>query len=294
MRTGARAWLLAAGLAITAAPGQGLAGVTPRPGGADARVRTVDYDPDQVVRVTGVWRTASQIVFSPDETIAHVALGDASAWDVAPEGAILFLKPKAAHGASDMIIATRLPDGRMRSYAFELVTVAASERRAAGGIFVLRFAYPAEEKAAARTALAARVSALSAGLTDLELEAGALEGVRNYAYEVEGAAELQPSEISDNGRFTLLRFPGGQPIPSLYQVAPDGSESLAAFDVRGEFVVVHGVAARFRLRRGHAVLCVYNNGPTAPGPSGAAHTASNNVERVDSGLPKGGPGPGQP
>ena len=88
----ARVTGLAAGLLlVTATPA--LAAQTPKPGATDARVRSIDYDPQQVVRVTGVYRTATQILFGDDETILHVAVGDATAWDVAAEKNILFIKP---------------------------------------------------------------------------------------------------------------------------------------------------------------------------------------------------------
>jgi type IV secretion system protein VirB9 len=101
------------------------------------------------------------------------------------------------------------------------------------------------------------------------------------AYELQGAVALQPSEVSDNGRFTILRFPAGQAIPSVYQVTPDGSESLVPFDVRGEFVVVHGTAKAFRLRRGRDVLCIYNEALDPYGVNLGTHTASPSVDRTD-------------
>ncbi|MGH6912063.1 MAG: TrbG/VirB9 family P-type conjugative transfer protein, partial [Phenylobacterium sp.] len=58
---------------------------TPRPGAEDPRIKTVDYDPQQVIRIVGAFRTATQIRFAPEETILHVALGDTTAWEVAPE-----------------------------------------------------------------------------------------------------------------------------------------------------------------------------------------------------------------
>ena len=91
-------------------------------------------------------------------------------------------------------------------------------------------------------------------LVALELQRGALEGPRNLAWSAQGDATLQPSEVSDNGRFTVLRFPGGQAIPALFEVGEDGSERLIPYDVRGEFVVVHAAPRGLRLRRGRAVL----------------------------------------
>jgi type IV secretion system protein VirB9 len=92
----------------------------PAPGQRDARVRTVTYDPANVVRLNGVIRASTQIVFADDEEIAHVAIGDAIAWEVAPAGSILFLKPREKHPPTNLQVVTTRPDGRKRSYQFEL------------------------------------------------------------------------------------------------------------------------------------------------------------------------------
>jgi type IV secretion system protein VirB9 len=255
-----------------------LAVETPVPGKADERVRTIDYDPAQVVHIAGVYRSAIQILFGEDETILHVAVGDATAWDVAAEKSILFIKPKAAHGLTNLIVTTSRPNGTTRNYTFDLSTEAHGER---ASLYVLRFRYPDDLKAAATAALSAAEQALLAKLTALKLERGVVEGARNMAYTVQGATELQPSEVSDNGRFTILRFPAGQAIPAVYEVTPDGTESLVPFDVRGEFVVVHDVARQLRLRRGRDVLCIYNEGPPSYGVDLGTHTASPDVDRTD-------------
>jgi type IV secretion system protein VirB9 len=280
---------LALGLALAFASAPAAAVETPKPGVADARVRTMDYDPLQVVRVTGVYRTATQILFGDDETILHVAVGDATAWDVAAEKNILFIKPKAAHGLTNLIVTTRRTDGAMRNYTFELVTEARAPR---GALFVLRFRYPADLRAAAAAVISAEEQALLTRLTELKLERGAVEGRRNLAYQVQGAAALQPSEVSDNGRFTVLRFPAGQAIPAVYQVTPDGTESLIPFDVRGEFVVIHGTARQFRLRRGHDVLCIYSGAPDPYGVNLGTQTAAPDVDRTDIGARPAKPKPG--
>jgi type IV secretion system protein VirB9 len=270
---------LAVGLSLsTGVPA--LALEVPRSGAADGRIKTVDYDPAQVVRVVGVARTATQVVFAPDETVQHVALGDSAAWQVAADHNVLFLKPKAKGAATDLIVTTDRA-GATRSYVFELVT--RPRAAAAGGYFVLRFRYPADEAARAAAALDAASAALERRVTELKLERGALEGPRNLAYAVQGPADLQPSEISDNGRFTVLRFPGAQALPAIYTVSAAGTEALAAFDVRGEFVVVHGVSPGLRLRRGREVLCVTNGAWRAAGSPAGSLTAAPDVTRTDQG-----------
>ncbi|MBL7660550.1 TrbG/VirB9 family P-type conjugative transfer protein, partial [Escherichia coli] len=85
-------------LALTASFATGSvvhAQAVPEGGPVDPRIRVIDYDPWAVVPVVGVFRTATQILFGEDESILHVAVGDATGWDVVAEGNILFVKPKA-------------------------------------------------------------------------------------------------------------------------------------------------------------------------------------------------------
>jgi type IV secretion system protein VirB9 len=262
-----------------------LALATPAPGRADPRIRTVDYDPLQVVRVVGVFRTATQILFGPNETILHVAVGDMTGWDVVAERNILFMKPKERRGPTNLIATTSLPGGETRNYTFELTTRdGPSSTSAPDTFFVVRFRYPADEKAALVAVIAAEETALRQKVVELKLDRGVIEGRRNFAYEVEGPASLQPSEVSDNGGFTVMRFPAGQAIPAIYTVTPDGTESLVPFDVRGEFVVIHATGRLFRLRRGREVLCIYNTANDPYGVNLGTHTASPEVDRADKGA----------
>ncbi len=255
----------------------------PKAGPSDPRIKVVDYDPWAVVKVTGVFRTATQILFGPGEAIQHVAVGDTTGWDVAAEGNILFVKPKAPRAPTNLIVTTSRPGGT-RHYTFELATRAGSSARGtADTVFGLRFRYPGDEKAAALAAVSAQAAALERKVLELKLDRAVVEGRRNLAYAVQGAAALQPSEVSDNGRFTVMRFPANQPVPAVYQVEAGGTESLVPFDVRGEFVVVHVVARELRLRRGREVLCVYNEAFEPYGTRPGTGTASSEVERTDKG-----------
>lgn len=261
-----------------------LAEETPRGGPTDPRVKFVEYQETQVYRVVGTFRTATQIVLGADETIEHVALGDTVSWEVAVAGHILFLKPRERAGPTNLIVTTNR-GGELRNYAFELTA-----RRgpigstSANTYFQVRFRYPRDEaERAARmraTQEAQRVAALQANAVRGALDHGVIEGPRNLNYKVQGSSELQPSEISDNGQFTVLRFPGNHEIPAVYLVRPDGSETLVPFDVRDEFVVVHMVAAQLRLRRNREVLCIYNQAPRPYGVDPGTNTASPHVERT--------------
>jgi type IV secretion system protein VirB9 len=242
---------------LAAAPLAAHAVDAPKAGPSDPRIKVVDYDPWAVVHVTGVFRTATQILLGEDESILHVAVGDATGWDVAAEKNILF--------------ATR---------------AGPSSRATRDTVFGLRFRYPDDEKAAVVAAVSAEAAALERKVLELKLERAVVEGRRNLAYSVQGATALQPSEVSDNGRFTVMRFPANQAVPTLFQVEAGGTESLVPFDVRGEFVVVHVVARELRLRRGREVLCIYNEAFDPYGSRPGTGTAASDVERTDKGDPR--------
>jgi type IV secretion system protein VirB9 len=225
----------------------------------DPRIRTVDYAPGQVVRIAGAPRTATQVRFAPGETVRHVALGDAAAWEAAPEGDVLFLRPTHMAAATNLLVTTEGPSGA-RHYAFELVARPRPGTTTAG-VYVLQFRYPAEAGRALARALDAEAEALQARVLQFRVEQAALEGPRNLAYVLQGSEGIAPSEVTDNGRFTVLRFPGARPMPAAYVVSPDGSERLARSDVRGEFLVVHETARRLRLRLGREVVCIVNAAP---------------------------------
>lgn len=273
---------LAVAMLVTASAAT--ASETPRSTAQDSRIREVVFSETQVFRIVGVFRSATQIVFSPGERVEHVALGDTVSWEVAPAENSLFIKPRELAGGTNLIVMTRSGAG-IRTYTFEL-----SARR--GGIsarsvdtfFKVVFRYPREEAAAAQAAATqaayARAVALQAGAIRSALDLAVLEGKRNLQYTVQGSSAIQPSEITDNGQFTALRFPNQRELPAFFAVNPDGSESIVPFDVRDEFVVIHGVFGQLRLRRGKEVLCVFNEAQDAYGRDPKTGTASSIVERT--------------
>ena len=276
--------ILAAALVVGSTPAYALD--TPKAGPSDPRIKVIDYDPWAVVKITGVFRTATQILLGDDETILHVAVGDATGWDVAAEKNILFVKPKAARPPTNLIVTTSR-GGETRNYTFELSTRAGSSgRNTPDTVFGLRFRYPQDEKAAVASALTAQAAALEQRIVELKLDRAVVEGRRNLNYGVQGATALQPSEVSDNGRFMVMRFPANQQVPAIYQVESSGTESLIPFDVRGEFVVVHAVVQQLRLRRGRDVLCIYNQAFEPYGVNPATGTAAPDVQRTDQGASK--------
>lgn len=270
----------AACAALAAAALPAAAADVPKPGQADPRMREVDYDPKEVVRIVGTFRTATQIIFGPGEEIQHVALGDTVSWEVAAETNILFIKPRERGTPTNLIVTTRR-GAELRNYTFELaIRTGPITAKSPDTYFQVRFRYPEDERRAAAQVLARQAGMIEKARTGLMLDHAVVEGPRNLNYTIQGSSRLQPSEVSDNGQFTVLRFPANQELPSFFTVNPDGSESQVPFDVRDEFVVIHTVAPKLILRRGREVLCVFNEAVQPYGVNHGTYTASSSVERT--------------
>lgn len=262
---------------VTGAAWPAVALQNPQAGNRDARMRTVIYDPANVVKINGVIRASTQVVFAEGEEIAHVAVGDAVAWEIAPAGNILFLKPRERHPVTNLQVVTTRRDGRKRSYQFEL---AISEGSLADSYFAVRFAYPGDEAELRRAETALRRSAAEAGVVEQTFVASDAAGPRNWRYSAQGTAALEPDGVYDDGRETFLRFEGNRETPAVYLVASDGSESLVPKDVRGELVVVHAIGRELRLRQGEQVICLFNEAFDAVGVDYGTRTTSPAVERT--------------
>jgi type IV secretion system protein VirB9 len=259
------------------APLPSLALQQPVAGSRDARVRTVAYDPSNVVKINGVIRASTQVLFAEDEEIAHVAIGDSISWEVAPAGNILFLKPREKHPSTNLQVVTTRRDGRKRSYQFEL---SIAESSLAESYFMVRFAYPGDDAEARRDASATRRGETEMRAIDETFALHNATAPRNWRYSAQGAPSLEPDAVYDDGKETTLRFEGNREIPAIFLVASDGAESLVPKDVRGELVVVHATGRELRLRQGVEVLCIFNEALDPIGVNQTTRTMSPSVARL--------------
>lgn len=237
--------------AMLAAPASGLAAESPTPGPVDPRIRTIFYDPLQVVTLDGFFGYQMMIEFGPGEKIENVSIGDGLAWQVTPNrrASLLFLKPVAKTAGTNMTVVTN-----QRRYAFELRARKPAGPRAPDMAYVVRFTYPyvappplppppAPPKPPQR---------------------------KNLAYTYTGSRLSLPSLVFDDGRFTYFQWPTAVSTPALFLLLPDGSESIVNYGVRDGFVVVEQLAPRFVLRNGKEVTTVINDAWRDPVPEATA------------------------
>ncbi|QTK81723.1 Type IV secretion system protein virB9 [Agrobacterium tumefaciens] len=252
----------------------------PRGASQDSRVRFIDYQPYNITRVIGTLRSSVQVEFAVDEEIAHVALGNSVAWEVAPAGNILFLKPRENQPVTNISVVTTRRDGSTRSYQMELTVRDGSVEAGQNTYFYVKYRYPADEAERRREVAAARAQAAQASEADRVLSLHEAYGPRNWRYSAQGAQTLEPQSVFDNGKVTTFAFAGNQEMPAIYMESSDGSESLVPKSVDGNLVLVHAIGRKFILRRGGDVLCVFNEAYDRVGINPGTNTTSPSVERV--------------
>ncbi|ASS58921.1 P-type conjugative transfer protein VirB9 (plasmid) [Rhizobium leguminosarum] len=252
----------------------------PRGASQDSRVRFIDYQPYNITKIVGTLRSSVQIEFAADEEIAHVALGNSVAWEVAPAGNILFLKPRENQPVTNISVVTTRRDGSTRSYQMELTVRDGTVEAGQNTYFYVKYRYPTDEAERRRLETAARAQAAQAGEADKVLALHEAYGPRNWRYSAQGSAALEPQAVYDNGKVTTFAFAGNQEMPAIYMENSDGSETLVPKSVENNVVLVHAISRKFILRRGSDVLCVFNEAYDRIGINPDTNTTSPSVERV--------------
>ncbi|MGM5058286.1 P-type conjugative transfer protein VirB9 [Rhizobium sp. 814_E9_N1_1] len=252
----------------------------PRGASQDSRVRFIDYQPYNITKIVGTLRSSVQIEFAADEEIAHVALGNSVAWEVAPAGNILFLKPRENQPVTNISVVTTRRDGSTRSYQMELTVRDGTVDAGQNTYFYVKYRYPTDVAERRRLETAARAQAAQAGEADKVLALHEAYGPRNWRYSAQGSAALEPQAVYDNGKVTTFAFAGNQEMPAIYMENSDGSETLVPKSVDSNLVLVHAIGRKFILRRGGDVLCVFNEAYDRIGINPDTNTTSPSVERV--------------
>lgn len=247
--------LAAAAQAPLAPPASGPAAATgvppgtPVPSAVDPRVRTVAFDPEAVVTLTGHYGYQIMLEFAAGERIENVGIGDSLAWQVTPNrrADTLFLKPIEQNAATNMVVVTNL-----RRYAFALVAEDPRGPDDPAILYRVRFTYP-QDGAAARPR-----------------EAVVPPPASNTAYSVSGSARLVPQRVFDDGERTWFSWSDGTVVPAVFALGADGTESVVNFTALEGWIAVERTAPAFVLRHGSEMTVVRNDGWRDPQPGPGA------------------------
>ena len=229
---------------------------TPHSGHFDRRVKHINYNPQQVVKLVGHYGFSTDIEFGKHETITQVAMGDTDAWAITPVANHIFIKPKAQKAVTNMTVLTHSVSGN-HVYNFELSahwSQGGAHPRPNDMMFQVRFLYPRQIKASER--IKHKQRQLSQRLHSVQAPK-----VRNQNYFYKGDDSLLPVSVFDDGRFTYITFNGKQDFPAVYTVGSDDKESLVNSNINPAFpytIIVQRVAKHLVLRQGNQVLCLFN------------------------------------
>jgi len=253
----------------------------PKKGEFDPRVRIVEYNRQNVTRLTTFFGVSTHIEFGETETIKDVAIGDDQAWKVMPRGNHLFIKPQATNADTNLTVITN-----KRAYQFALVVLPRPAKDSTAWsdpnlIFSLSFRYPDDE--AAELASNVKAETLKTRLDDVKTKlSDASKTSQNIDYWVAGSEEISPTSARDDGRFIFLTFSNNRDMPAVYSVDSAGNESLVNTNViDSNTIVVQRLVARLMLRKGTLAASVVNKSfSLSAGSDNASGTVAPGVIRV--------------
>jgi len=227
----------------------------------DPRLRTVLFAADMVVDVPVRRGQITQIVLGDDEQIVGIPISgkgsncsdETHTWCIAKQGRDLFVKPKTGATPTNLIVVT---DRRRHAFLLHPLEVA--------GLTLMRLTVAAPALAPP-VPLPIPVDApeppTARELIEERWQAKPL--VRNAAYSVatgSDSEDIVPVMVFDDGTQTYFSFPNNRPIPTVFQIAPDGSEEMvnARMDP-DDLLVADRVGRRFVLRLGQSVAAIIND-----------------------------------
>jgi type IV secretion system protein VirB9 len=212
---------------------------------SDKRIRTLDYNPDQIVQIMGKSGIQSTIEFADDERIENVAVGDSAAWQITPNrrASLLFVKPLAARSRTNMTVVTD-----KRTYMFDLV---AGDKWTAP-VYALKFSYPNEKKAEPAKAVQPQAVAAVSPQQTATMTAERL----HFDWKTKGNGKLVPERVFDDGTSLYLAWNRSTPLPAILTQSEDRKEGPVNYRMSGEYIVITPIPANLVLRYGskYAVL----------------------------------------
>jgi type IV secretion system protein VirB9 len=230
----------------------------PKEGPQDSRIRTVVYNPRDVVRIEVHYGYQTEIEFGDDEHIETLALGDSVSWEAVQDGSQkhLFLKPKEEHANTNLTVITD-----RRTYTFALV---GKDARAGAHVAAMTWRVHFEYPDATPTVVPSVSSSSSQG-TGTKAAFDPRQFHLGYAYA--GSRTMVPTQLFDDGTSTYFRFDRMRDLPAIFvvdEVDGEKKETLANYRIEGPYVVVERVARQFSLRIGRELTWIFNEALDVP------------------------------
>lgn len=282
--------------AAIAAAGSAFAAEIPEPGAADARIRYVTYKKDDVTVVKTRRGAVTRIILEDNEQITVAGTGFPSdcakaelEWCVVATVGTnqIWIKPKDGATHNNLELKTN-----KRDYSFEFRVLAdaeqgrgkkppTSEVLTAEPMFRVIFRYPVQMPS--MSSLMA-INSATFQMNEQNVLKNRIEATKpipqNWKYTMqvlEGADDIAPSLVFDDGRFTYFKFSNNREVPSIFYISANEEEARINYHMEGDLAVVQRMGRRFVLRLGQSVVGVWNE---ALDPDGVAPKDGTTIEGV--------------
>ncbi len=244
----------------------------PHVGSVDPRIRTALYNPDEVYRLVGFVGYDIELILEGGEHFTARAGGDLEALAIDAFENHVHIKPRSPVVSTNLVIYTD-----RRAYRIAYSASARAPHPSTDEImYAVRFSYPPAWTSAQGPSAAQEV--------DRAFTEAKAQPPRNIDYWYCGSPSIRPVAASDDGVHTRLTFAAKAELPALFVRNDDGSESLLNFSLDAGDVVIHRIAPRFILRRGHLTGCIVNKGFVGSSDRLSSGTVTPQVERDRKGL----------
>jgi type IV secretion system protein VirB9 len=235
----------------------------PVPVATDSRIKTLVYNENDVYSLLTHYGYQSNIEFSPQEEIETISIGDRVGWQIIPAGRRLFVRAMEEFARTNMTVVTN-----RRAYQFDLKSTSSTTTPNEELVYVVRFFYPDDRKNRLAPApysddIAPMTGVVVPVTTPPQIPASSAAPIvqsssYNYNYTFTGPDRLAPTKLYDDGASTYFKFAGAVSAPQILMVLPTGKEVPLEARQEGDFWVVRQTAARFSVRLGSDVVCIYN------------------------------------
>jgi len=255
----------------------------------DFRIKSVIYNPLDVVQVDGVVGLATHIQLAPDEFYVTHVFGGEDMWELSNKDNNIFIRPIDEFSDTNLTLVTN-----KRTYYLVLHYIGGVLTKDASGQETKKFIetpwsvkqatlgliykYPFEDMQAANKELEQRRIREALAAPD--------KSPKNINYKMSddtGTADIKPVNVWDNYRFTSFKFPENADLPAISFIAADGKEQVVNTHPDGashNIIVAEMTAREWRIRSGDKVIGVINgayNPSLGANPNGTTTPA---VKRV--------------
>jgi len=218
-----------------------------RPLPGDSRLHVITYNPNTIHKYVGYYDFGASILLESGEEVKTISMGDPNAWQIAPSGNRIFIKPIADNPEDTITNMLMITNKRTYHFVLEAAEVGEEGINDPDLVFQTTFVYPDAE---------------SSDITQISRKSGpdlSDPSKYNFNYTMSGSSIIAPIRVFDDGEFTYFQFSKkNAEIPAFFLVDSQHREALVNYRIMGDYVVVERVTSQFTLRHGGEITCIFN------------------------------------